>query len=165
VELLTPTRLNQVVTEIFERVAIRYPFSFPQFELMFWQGCRFCDTHKFQIVSSTEEATIYTPCKNQVNAITVSPEAAEVFFRLYSYGFQEVRKYSYSAMQEQFNKQSYGLHMKLADKSADLHVFRYNRIRQLFAEGKTKEEIKSLYAFSSIGLVNSYLNTDIWLID
>lgn len=159
---LSRAQLDQISTIIFERVGGAYPFAFNQFALMFYQGCRFCDATRFEILDSSPELSKYKPCKNQVLASTVSPQAAELFYNLYQLDYQNERKYSYSTLQRQFNTQSFEFGLTLDGKDADLHIFRYNRIRQLREGGLSAQDIADLYGFSSTGLVNTYLSTPIF---
>jgi hypothetical protein len=155
-------KLNAICVLIHERVAENYPFILPIFDLMFWQGCRFCDAKTFNIISSTEIITVYKPCKKQVAATSIPGEASDLFHSLYLSGFADLKKYSYSSHQKYFNICSQDRPLHLNGKAADLHIFRYNRIRQLFDKGLTEAEITSIYGWADSRRVTRYLTTPIY---
>lgn len=69
---------------------------------------------------------------------------------------------SYPALEYQFTQASQGLTTFTNQKAIRTHTFRHLKMRQLFEDGQTYEQIRTSFALNSLDVVQSYVNSPIY---
>jgi site-specific recombinase XerD len=73
------------------------------------------------------------------------------------FDFYSVAKFRYV-----FNKYATKTQIYVENKSMDMYIFRYNKVKQLRQAGLTKAEIQTFFGWTNSGIVDEYLNADLY---
>lgn len=161
--ILTNDELDNYCLSFIQSYPLYNTYMIDYFSLLYNVGCRSSEplNSKNWHINGSGQITLAPLKGNNIRVFDVSliPSNFVLALQVNSqyFDFYSVAKFRYV-----FNKFATLKQLYVEKKPMELYIFRYNVVKKLRAQGYTKQDIQTFFGWTNSGIVDEYLNADIY---
>jgi len=161
--ILTNDELEEYCVSFIQAYPFYNVYMTDYFSLLYSTGCRSSEPlkHTNWGINNSGQITLKPFKGNNTRIFEVQEIPSNFVLALQSnkpyFDFYSVAKFRYV-----FNKFATIQQIFVENKPMELYIFRYNRVKQLRQQGYSKQDIQTYFGWTNSGIVDEYLNADLY---
>lgn len=161
--IITTQQLEDLCSSLSETEYIYYPISKSYFKDLYTTGCRpqeLLTITRWNYINASN--IILDPLKNNNNRTFTAAELSNNLLQSIITQVEPYESLSLRQLSSVLKKILPVLRIQTIEKSAIDYMFRYNRVRQLFAQGQTAAQLATKFGWINPNLAYSYGNKTLY---
>lgn len=152
--------INQSLLLFLNHIQKHLPFLLPQFECMYYLGCRSIEVLERNRWEFVEDSfLVLRTSKKNNQRIFKTYNVPDSFLEYLKNESLEDDFVTYQKLNYNFNKYFIYSHIYIGNKESRLHLFRHNYVKMLISQGFTNEEIKDKLGEKHQSSADIYINS------
>ena len=152
--------INQSLLLFLNHIQKYLPFLLPQYECMYYLGCRSVETierSRWEFIE--DNFLILQPGKKNNQRIFKIDNVPDSFLEYLKNESLDSNFVTYQKLNYNFNKYFIYSHIYVGNKESRLHLFRHNFVKLLIDQGFSDEEIRDKLGEKTQSSANMYINS------